>query len=258
VSSFDPALAGLRIGPVSYLNSKPLIWGLNPALLDTDIPAELSRKFFAGKLDIALLPVFEILRAGGARIVDDVAIGCHGEVYSVIVASRTAFASSGTIYLDPASRSSAALLRVLVAEYYPNGPLIAASETIPKNGARLLIGDSAIEFRRRNGAAWRYHDLGLLWQQHTGLPFVFAVWAVSERASPSVFDALRGIKAEGLAARKQIALQEPDPDFALHYLTNYIRYDVGSSEKMGIRRFESLSRRHGLLPQSEPANLDFR
>ena len=94
--------------------------------------------------------------------------------------------------------------------------------------------------RRRNGAAWRYHDLGLLWQQHTGLPFVFAVWAVSERASPSVFDALRVIKAEGLAARKQIALQEPDPDFALHYLTNCIRYDVGSAEKMGIRRFENL------------------
>ena len=92
VRSFDSALAGLRIGPVSYLNSKPLIWGLNPALLNTDIPAELSRKFFAGELDIALLPVFEILRAGGARIVDDVAIACRGEVYSVIVASRTAFA----------------------------------------------------------------------------------------------------------------------------------------------------------------------
>ena len=149
MSSFDSALTGLRVGPVSYLNSKPLIWGLNPALLDTDVPAELSRKFFAGRLDVALLPVFEILRAGGARIVDDVAMACHGEVYSVIVASRTPFANSGAIYLDPASRSSAALLRVLVAEYYPNGPRIVAGEAIPENGARLLIGDAAIEFRRR-------------------------------------------------------------------------------------------------------------
>jgi chorismate dehydratase len=257
VSSIDSALAGLRIGPVSYLNAKPLIWGLNPALLETDVPAELSRKFFAGSLDVALLPVFEILRAGGTRIVDDVAIACRGEVYSVIVASRTTFAGSGTIYLDPASRSSAALLRVLVAEYYPEGPLIVGGETIPENGARLLIGDAAIEFRRRNGAAWRYHDLGLLWQRHTGLPFVFAVWAVSERASPSVFRALRGVKARGLAARKQIAQQEPDSDFALRYLTNYIRYDVGSEEKMGIRRFENLSRRHGVLLPAEPAKLDF-
>jgi len=258
VSSFDSALAGLRIGPVSYLNAKPLIWGLNPALLETDVPAELSRKFFASKLDVALLPVFEILRAGGAAIVDDVGIACRGEVYSVIVASRTTFARSGTIYLDPASRSSVALLRVLVAEYYPGGPLISGSQRIPRDGARLLIGDAAIEFRRRNGAAWRYHDLGLLWEKHTRLPFVFAVWAISSRASPSVFDALRAIKAEGLAARKQIASQEPDPEFAHSYLTRHIRYDVGTDEKKGIRRFESLARRHGLLPNAEPAKLDFR
>ncbi|HEY5704429.1 MAG TPA: menaquinone biosynthesis protein [Terrimicrobiaceae bacterium] len=257
MSSFDSALAGLRIGPVSYLNSKPLIWGLHRALLDTDVPAALSRKFFAGELDIALLPVFEILLAGGARIVDNVAIACHGEVYSVIVASRTAFERCETIYLDPASRSSSALLRVLVAEYYPEGPLIAASGAVPEDGARLLIGDAAIEFRRRNGAAWRYHDLGLLWQQHTGLPFVFAVWAVSTQTNPAVFNALRVIKAQGLAARRQIALQESDPEFALHYLTDCIRYDAGNAEKMGIRWFESLSRRHGLLPRTEPANLDF-
>ena len=256
--SFDSALTGLRVGPVSYLNSKPLIWGLNPTLLDTDVPAELSRKFFAGRLDVALLPVFEILRAGGARIVDDVAVACHGEVYSVIVASRTPFANSGAIYLDPASRSSAALLRVLVAEYYPNGPRIVAGEAIPENGARLLIGDAAIEFRRRGDASWRYHDLGLLWHQHTGLPFVFAVWAVSARTSPDVFAALRGVKAEGLAARTQIALQEPDPDFALRYLTKHIRYDIGSAEKIAIRRFEDLARRHGVLPQGGPAHLDFR
>jgi chorismate dehydratase len=258
VSSHDSALAGLRIGPVPYLNARPLIWGLSPALLDTDVPAELSRKFFAGGLDVALLPVFEILRAGSGRIVDDVAIACQGEVYSVIVASRTTFAESGTIYLDPASRSSTALLRVLAAEFYPHGPSMAEGEVIPENAARLLIGDAAIEFRRRNGAAWHYHDLGLLWQQHTGLPFVFAVWAVSERANPSVFDALRLIKAEGLAAREQIAQGEPSPDFALRYLTKYIRYNMGSAEKVAIRRFESLSRLHGILPFAERANLEFR
>ncbi|MFZ0709474.1 MAG: menaquinone biosynthesis protein [Terrimicrobiaceae bacterium] len=257
MSSYDSALAGLRIGPVPYLNAKPLIWGLSPALLDMNVPAELSRKFFAEGLDVALLPVYEILRAGRGRIADDVAIACQGEVYSVIVASRTTFAESGTIYLDPASRSSTALLRVLVAEFYPQGPSIARDKAIPENAARLLIGDAAIEFRRKNGTAWRYHDLGLLWQQHTGLPFVFAVWAVSERARPSVFDTLRLIKAEGLAARKQIAQREPNPDFALRYLTNHIRYDMGGAEKMAIRRFERLSRLHSILPLAERANLEF-
>jgi chorismate dehydratase len=258
VSSCYSALAGLKIGPVSYLNAKPLIWGLDPSLLDTDVPAELSRKFFAGELDVALLPIFDVLRVGGTRLVDDVAIASRGEVYSVIVASRTSFAKSETIYLDPASRSSTALLRVLVAEYYPSGPMITRGEVIPENGARLLIGDAAINFRRRHGTSWNYHDLGLLWQNHTGLPFVFAVWAVSERTNPSVFDALRAVKAYGLAAREQIALNQPDPDFALRYLTEHIHYDIGSSEKLGIRRFESLSRRHGMLSNAEPAKLDFR
>jgi chorismate dehydratase len=258
VSSFPSALAGLRIGPVSYLNAQPLIWGIDPTLLYTDVPAELSRKFFAGQLDVALLPLFDILRAGGARIVDDVAIGCQGEVYSVIVASRTNLVSSGTIYLDPASRTSSALLRVLAAEYSGDGPSISEDQKIPEDGARLLIGDAAIEFRRQNGSSWQYHDLGQLWQTHTGLPFVFAMWAVSARADASVFDALRAVKIHGLAARAEIALRQPDPDFALRYLTRHIHYDVSGREKAAIRLFENLLRHHGLLPHAEPAKLDFR
>jgi chorismate dehydratase len=258
VSSGYPALSGLRIGPVSYLNARPLIWGLDPALLKTDVPAVLAQKFFASELDVALLPVFEILRAGGATIVDDVGIGCEGEVHSVVVASRTSFSNTREIHLDPASRSSAALLRVLLAEYYPGGPAIAGQAEIPDDGARLLIGDAAIDFRRRNGSAWRYHDLGLLWKVHTGLPFVFAVWAVSQRANASVCDALRAVKEEGLAARSEIASREADPEFAYRYLTRHIHYNVGAAEKTAIRRFESLAQGHGLLPNSEPARLDFR
>jgi chorismate dehydratase len=258
VSSFDARLAGLRIGSVGYLNAKPLIWDIDSALLQTDVPAGLSQKFFARQLDVALLPVFDVLLASGALIVDDVAIACRGEVYSVVVASRTTFASSETIYLDPASRSSSALLRVLVAEYYPSGPAIAEDAAIPENGARLLIGDTAINFRRQNGASWQYHDLGLLWQKHTGLPFVFAVWAVSEQTNASVFYTLRAIKAEGLAARHQIARKQPEPDFAWRYMTQHIRYDLGDLEKSAIRSFERLARHHGLLPQAEPAKLEFR
>ena len=258
MSSRYPALSGLRIGPVSYLNARPLIWGLDSTLLKTDVPAVLAQKFFASELDVALLPIFEILRAGGSTIVDDVGISCEGEVYSVVVASRTSFSKTGEIHLDPASRSSAALLRVLLAEYYPGGPVIAAPAEIPGDGARLLIGDAAIDFRRRNGSAWRYHDLGLLWKIHTGLPFVFAVWAVSQGANPLVFDALRAVKEDGLAARSEIASREANPAFAYHYLTRHIHYDVGVAQKKAIRCFESLAQGHGVLPTTEPAKLDFR
>ena len=252
------ALSGLRIGPVSYLNAKPLIWGLNSRLLQTDVPAALSEQFFAAKLDIALLPVVDILRAGAASIVDNVGIGCDGEVFSVVVASRTSFLETRKIHLDPASRSSTALLRVLLAEFYPEGPQIVQGEEIADDGARLLIGDSAISFRRCKGSTWYYHDLGWLWKVHTGLPFVFAVWAVASGASDSVFDALRDVKAAGLAARREIAAQQPDPAFAYTYLTKHIRYDIGNEEKAGLRHFEKLAKRHGILPNTPSASLDFR
>ena len=258
MSSFASALSGLRIGPVSYLNAKPLIWGLPTTLLRTDVPAALSEQFFASKLDAALLPVVDVLRAGTSSIVDDVGIACDGEVYSVVVASRASLLQTRKIHLDPASRSSTALLRVLLAEFYPGGPEIVEGEEIPDEGARLLIGDSAIEFRRSKGSTWRYHDLGFLWKVHTGLPFVFAVWAVANHASPSVFDALRAVKAAGLAARREIASREPNPEFAYDYLTKHIRYDIGSNEKEGIRHFERLAKRHGILPETSPAKLDFR
>jgi chorismate dehydratase len=258
VSPAVSALSGLRIGPVSYLNAKPLIWGLNSSLLQTDVPAALSQQFLAGKLDIALLPVVDILRAGAGSIVDNVGIGCDGEVFSVVVASRTSFLETRKIHLDPASRSSTALLRVLLAEFYPEGPQIVEGEEIPDDGARLLIGDSAISFRRSKGSTWHYHDLGWLWKVHTGFPFVFAVWAVASGASSSVFDALRDVKAAGLAARREIAAREPDPEFAYAYLTQHIRYDIGSDEKAGLRHFERLAKRHGILPETPSARLDFR
>lgn len=253
------ALSGLRIGPVSYLNTKPLIWGIDRSSLSPDVPSALARKFFGGELDAALLPVFEVLRAGGGTLVDNVAIACDGDVYSVIVASRSEFPDCGTIHLDPASRSSAALLRVLLAEYFPGGPVVADAAAIPADGARLLIGDAAMQFRTHRGSTWQYHDLGGLWKTCTGLPFVFAVWAVSERIGgrPAVFEAFRTLKAGGLLARKEIAAAEDDPDFAFRYLTQSIRYDLGDPEKRALRLYETLCRRHGILPPGEPAELRF-
>lgn len=254
------ALKGLRIGPVSYLNTKPLIRGLDPATLHAAVPAQLAEKFFAGELDAALLPMFEILRAGGGTLVDNVAIACEGEVYSVIVASRTDFAGTERIHLDPASRSSSALLRVLLAEFYPEGPEIAEEKKIPADAARLLIGDAAIKFRQQNGDAWQYHDLGKLWEEHTGLPFVFAAWIVALPANkkPAVFKAFRALKERGLAEREAIAAEQPDPAFALKYLTDYIRYDLGPEEKRAIRLFETLARQHGVLPLADLARLEFK
>lgn len=246
MSALSP-LADLRIGAVSYLNTKPLIWPLDPAKLTLDVPARLADAFYEGRLDVALLPIFEILHHGGGLVVDDVAIGCRGPVYSVIVGSRTPFAECGEIYLDPSSRSSAALLRVLVAEYHPH--LRVCEGPPPEDGARLLIGDPAITFHRNLKDGWFCHDLGALWQEHTGLPFVFAVWALRaglENAA-DIAAALRECKTCGLAVRAEIAAGERDPAFALDYLTRCIRYDIGSEERKAIALFAGLAEKHGLI-----------
>jgi chorismate dehydratase len=240
-------LADLRIGAVSYLNTKPLIWPLDSATLTLDVPARLAAVFYAGALDAALLPIFEVLRHGGGQVVDDVAIASQGEVYSVIVGSRTPLSECGEIFLDPSSRSSAALLRVLAAEFYPH---LCVREGVPPAGAaRLLIGDPAITFHRGLADGWFCHDLGALWQKHTGLPFVFAVWALRKGLPEPgcVSDALRECKARGLAARDEIAESQPDPAFAREYLTRSIRYDIGDRERDAIALFAGLAEKHGLI-----------
>lgn len=242
------ALTDLRIGSVPYLNARPLVWELEGKDVTFEIPAVLSGSFEKGSLDAALLPIFELLRLGSGRFADDIAIACRGDVLSVFVASPDDFASLETICLDPASRSSVALLRVLLAEFYPGGPRVI--ETTPHcTDARLLIGDPALAFRNSHPSGWQYHDLGQLWQTHTGLPFVFAAWALRENLPEQerVADSLREIKAKGLASRGTIANQEADPTAALSYLTNNIRYNLGAEEKEAIRLFARLAKKHGLL-----------
>lgn len=253
---FEDPLAGLRIGAVSYLNTKPLIHSLESRALRLEVPARLAARFLAGELDAALLPVFAILEAGGGDLVDDVAIACRGEVFSVIVASQGEFSEAKEIYLDPSSRSSSALLRVLSAEFYPGCHRLLESTTIPEGAARLLIGDPAIAFRREHGASWTYHDLGALWLCHTGLSFVFAVWALAA-ADRQVGDAFRTAKEDGLQAREEIAASCDDPEFVRRYLSTYIQFDLGLEEKEGLKLFERLARKHGVLPQGEPAEISW-
>src|SRR5262249_22813135 len=150
----DPGRAGksmLRIGCVKYLNARPLVRGWEGDV-DFDHPPALCNKLAAGKLDVALVSSFEFLRNPIYRIVDDVSISSDGPVYSVILAYRGEIAEIEEIELDPASETSANLLRCLIAERGLNPrlvqgrtkarPVVAESDATLQ--ARLLIGDQAI------------------------------------------------------------------------------------------------------------------
>lgn len=239
-------MSDLRLGCVPYLNARPLLHGLRA---DLEAPALLADHFAEGRYDAALIPIYESLRLPGVRIADGFGICSLGPVDSVIVAHRRPLAEVGEIVLDPASRTSANLLRVLLEKRHFLAPKLVENSPDPA-AARLIIGDAAMEFQRGAGPSWNICDIGREWTEWTGLPFVFAAWTLSETAPPETAGLLRAAAQSGLAARPEIAALEPDPPAALDYLTRSIRYRIGEPEKLAIRKFRSLLIECGLLPST--------
>jgi predicted solute-binding protein len=218
-----------------------------------DHPSVLARELAAGTLDAALVPIFEVLRDPRYAIVDDVAIACDGPVYSVILAYRGALGQITRIALDPASMSSANLVQVLLAEFYGLKPQMGKAAD-----AQLIIGNQAIEFRAaQDDPTTNILDLGAEWKRCTGLPFVFAAWAVRSDLQdlPKIADAFRGLKQFGLAHREEIIVEDDtvSPEFRRRYLTDFIRFDLGKREKEGLNKYRALLHRHGLIQGDQPA-----
>jgi chorismate dehydratase len=250
-----PILAGLRIGCVKYLNSKPLIHAY-PGPVVYEHPSGLAREIAAGALDVALVPVFEALRAPHYLLANGVAIASDGPVYSVFLAHRGPLKEIGTIALDPASRTSAHLVQVLLREYHGLSPrCVDAASFAGKADAELLIGNQAIAFRQRLGADEEILDLGAEWQRCTGLPFVYAPWLLRPGLPDpaGAAEELRALKRVGIARLPEILGAETgwDPGFSERYLTRHIRFDLGDREKAGIDKFRALLGKHGFIADSK-------
>ena len=250
----NSSLSHLKIGCVQYLNSVPLICAYDGAVL-FEHPSRLAELLASGELDVALVPVFEFFRKPGYQIADAISISSKGRVYSVFLAYHGDLSAVTQIALDTASRTSAHLLRCILAEFHGMRPdYLPLDQCVDPAMPRLLIGTQAIEFRRNEGDAWNYLDLGEEWMKQTGLPFVFALWLFNtgiEKAAPAA-EALRLLKREGILRIPQIASE--DTEFRLDYLQNCIRYELGDPEKAGLRRFGELLEKHGWV---ETAALDF-
>lgn len=256
----------LRFGIVPYLNVQPLIWAFQNAeqrghsgLPEVEITAEhprlLAESFRDGRYDAAIVPVFEYLRHPDSRIVPGVSIACRGAVYSVVLFADSPINQVRTIYLDPASLTSVNLMKVLAAELGMDveflAPLPSPSDSsLPPGTGRLLIGDPAMSRRGRH--AFEY-DLGKLWQNLTGLPFVFAAWLAAPGAADlPVAATLQLASRIGRANLDQVALETASrfgfsPENALRYFRENMCYDLGEQELAGIREFARLSVKHGLI-----------
>jgi chorismate dehydratase len=249
--------ASLRIGCVKYLNARPLIHGWDgPVTLDH--PAALCDQLAHGELDVALVSSFEFLRNPVYRIVDGVSISSTGPVYSVFVAHRGDISEIEQIELDPASETSVNLLRCLLAELKLTPDLTRTSTSIVTDRrARLIIGDQAIRFRKEHENEFHFWDLGEQWSRLGGidLPFVYALWLVRPEVldARKIADRLRTLRDENLAKIDKVIAEEKEFDrkFCERYYREHLRFNFGEEEKKGLKEFQRLCEKQGLLPKRE-------
>ncbi|MDP7206159.1 MAG: menaquinone biosynthesis protein, partial [Pirellulaceae bacterium] len=176
-------MSSLRIGAVSYLNTKPLVYGLEQLLpsaqLIYDLPSRLADDLAAGQLDVALIPTVEVFQDPSYQVVSDACIACRGPVLSVSLLSRCRREAIRSLALDEGSRTSVALVQILLREQYGVTPSllplpIGMEAQDVDADAVLVIGDRAIHAAQDGFVeAW---DLGEEWCRWSGLPFVFAMW----------------------------------------------------------------------------------
>ena len=249
----------IRIGAVNYLNTKPLICDLAElapaAELVLDVPSRLADLLAEEKLDVALIPVIEYFRAEGYSVVPNISIATRGPVLSVTLFSRLPWQQIRRVALDVGSRTSAALAQILLRERYGVVPEIIPlpldrdAEEVDAD-AVLLIGDRAM--RACLPGFVHAFDLGQEWFDWTGLPFVYAFWAVRPGVElGTVADALVEAKRRGLERVGPIAAREApqlglDAGFCRRYLQSIIHFDLGSREQAGLHHFYKLACELGL------------
>lgn len=245
-----------RIGTVPWLNAAPLVAGLSErSVLTTALPGELAAALARGALDAALLPVAEAARGVGAGWLGRYGIACEGRVASVLLFLRKPLAEVRSLVLDPASRTSAALTRHLVAHATAGRAVSRLAQRAGPDPARedgdavLVIGDPA----RAALAVWRGEtlDLGEAWTARTGLPFVFARWrgreglAAAQRAElAELLDeaADRGLPARAELAREFARRHGQDERAAVEYVQRFVRYRIGPREEQALERFLAIVR----------------
>ena len=251
----EQSLAPFRVGTVQALNAVPLTRGLEEEVVFAT-PAKLAELLRRDELDAALVSVVEVLLTDRYDVLDGIAVASLGEVKSVLLAHRRPLEEAREIFCDPASLTSRRLLEVLLAERglkpefkpLPNYDFATAPDYL------MLIGDRALDFAlgQHEHEIW---DLGAAWYELTGLPFVYAVWALRRGLENAALrKQLREAKDFGLDTLDSIIRDRTEytSEFRKDYLGWHIHYHLGTDEKRGLAKFMELLRKHGIGPVYEP------
>jgi chorismate dehydratase len=234
----------IRVGVVNYLNTKPLLYGLqhspviNDIVLVQDYPAEIAKQLQQDDIDMGLVPVAVIPRFPTAKVVSNFCIGCDGAVASVCLFSEVPIAQVSTVLLDYQSRTSVELAKLLLREHWRIEPELIYTTSdyqsqIEGTTAGLVIGDRALA--QRSISPFIY-DLGEAWKVHTGKPFVFAAWISNKDLDPAFLKAFDEANALGVQNIENVLAEVSHPSFSLEeYYTKHIQYKLDEAKKEEIR-----------------------
>lgn len=238
-----------KVSAVSYLNTTPFIYGLkqseliNTIDLQLDYPSICADRLINGTVDLALVPISVIPKLRNAHIISDYCIGADGAVDTVCLYSDVAIEQIESIALDYQSRTSVALLKILLKEYWQLNPKlkkanIGFEENIKHKNAALVIGDRAFNLNSK----YKYiYDLSTLWKEMTALPFVFAAWITNkELPEDFIVDFNKALKnglsdidaALSFQFNNYTSCKKPKD-----YLNNKISYNLDAEKKKGMELF---------------------
>ncbi len=243
----------IKLGCVPYMNALPLTYGLDPQEVELihRPPSELLELLQVGQVEAALLPIVNYFENPDLYLVPGLAIACRGEVKSVklyfnspVGALREApLQEIKTLYLDPESRTSHALLKVILHHKYGinlNTLTFTSNLSHPNIDTRLLIGDKT--FQEKGPSL----DLGEEWWHWQKKPFVFAAWMTPQAQNSTLVKILqksKKSKTQGLQNIDKIIVQRErmtEGHSLKDYFTKNIHYTMEEAELEGIRRFYEL------------------
>jgi len=237
----------IRVGAVSYLNTKPLLFGIkNSAViremeLVEDYPSRIAEMLLDDRIDLGLIPVAVIPQLHHAEIVSDYCIGSDGPVASVCIFSEVPLNRVERLLLDYQSRTSAALSQILCRNYWRISPEMVDTQgeeyrhLIKNKTAGLVIGDRAFEQRQKSTYIY---DLGEAWKDFTGLNFVFAAWVANKPLPAEFVAAFNAANGEGLRHMDEIVSNSNFPLFDLkRYYKYHVNYILDERKRIGLEEF---------------------
>jgi chorismate dehydratase len=253
----DHSIVQPRVCAVSYLNTVPLVWGMqhspDPLLreafdLSFALPSDCAAQLASGAADIGIIPVIEMARQK-LEYFRGTGIACRGPVRSILLISKVPMNRIQTLAADAASRTSVMLARVILAEKYGVEPAVVArpadlASMLGEADAALIIGDPAL---RLDPATLPFEtlDLGGEWTSMTGLPMVFAVWAgrkeiihanhgYEKHARIFAASCRYGREHAAEIARTEAPTRGVSEELALRYITHHIVYELGERDYQGL------------------------